>query len=93
MMTLVSYGQRKWINVTENQDSQFLNKPKFTQLIEESVRVNRHSYMDAVIGLCEEHNIELEEVKKFIAPVIKEKIEAEARNLNFLPRQNTLPIE
>ena len=79
--------------MTENQETQFLNKAKFTQLIEESVRVNRHPYMDAVISLCEEHNIELEEVKKFIGPAIKDKIEAEARNLNFLPKTNTLPIE
>ena len=79
--------------VTENQETQFLTKNKFAQMIEESVRINKSAYMDAVIALCDEHNIELEEVKKFISPVIKEKIEAEAQQLNFLPRPNTLPIE
>jgi len=49
--------------------------------------------MDAVIHLCEKHEVELEEVKKFISPIIKNKIEAEAMRLNFLPRQNSLPIE
>jgi hypothetical protein len=49
--------------------------------------------MDAVIELCQQHNLELEEIKKFISPIIKEKIEVEARKLNFLPRQNELPIE
>jgi hypothetical protein len=49
--------------------------------------------MDAVIHLCEKHEVELEEVKRFISPIIKNKIEAEAMRLNFLPRQNCLPIE
>ena len=79
--------------MTENQESSFLTKSKFTQLVEESVRVNRHSYMDAVIGVCEQHSIALEEIKKFVSPIIKDKIEAEARELNFLPKTNTLPIE
>jgi hypothetical protein len=92
-MTLVKYGPKKWINVNENQEGSFLTKSKFTNLIEESVRVNRHSYMDAVIGVCEQHGIALEEIKKFISPIIKDKIEAEARELNFLPKTNTLPIE
>ena len=34
-----------------------------------------------------------EDVKKFISPVIKEKIEAEAMKLNYLPRQNELAFE
>jgi len=49
--------------------------------------------MDAVIHLCEESEVELEEVRKFISPVIKNKLEAEAMNLNFLPRGNQLPID
>jgi len=79
--------------VTEKQETEFLNKQKFTQLVEDSVRINKSSYMDAVIELCEQHNLELEEVKKFISPIIKDKIEAEARKLNFLPRQNELPLD
>jgi len=49
--------------------------------------------MDAVIHLCEMHEVELEEVKKFISPIIKNKIEAEAMRLHFLPQTNSLPIE
>jgi|TARA_B100001093_G_scaffold277143_1_gene264863 hypothetical protein len=48
--------------------------------------------MDAIIHLCEENNIEIEDIRKYISPVIKNKIEAEATNLNFLPQQNCLPI-
>jgi hypothetical protein len=48
--------------------------------------------MDAIIHLCEVYDIELEDVRKYISPVIKNKIEAEAMNLNFLPQENSLPI-
>lgn len=92
-MILVSYGPKKWMHVTEKQEAEFLNKQKFTQLVEDSVRINKSSYMDAVIELCSQHNLELEEVRKFISPIIKDKIEAEARKLNFLPRQNELPFD
>jgi hypothetical protein len=46
--------------------------------------------MEAILHLCEKNDIEPEDVKKFISPIIKDKLEAEARNLNFLPRQNAL---
>jgi len=48
--------------------------------------------MDAIIHICDEIDVDLEDVRRFISPVIKEKIEAEAMRLNFLPRQNTLPL-
>jgi hypothetical protein len=46
--------------------------------------------MDAVIDVCQETNIEPEDVKKFLNGVIVEKLEGEAMKLNYLPRQNTL---
>ena len=49
--------------------------------------------MDAIIHICEDVDLDLQDVKKYIAPVIKDKLEAEAMSLNFLPRQNTLPFE
>ena len=54
---------------------------------------NKHSYMDAVLDLCESNSVDPGDVKKFISPVIQEKIEAEARRLNYLPRGNTLPVD
>lgn len=75
------------------EEKQFLTKVKFARLIEETVSSSRISYMDAVISVCEEQNVELEEIRKFITPIIKDKIQAEAMKLNFLPKQNTLPID
>jgi hypothetical protein len=71
-------------------EENFLTKSKFTKLIESTVSELRIPYMDAVLHLCEKNDIEPEDVKKFISPIIRDKIEAEAMNLNFLPKQNSL---
>ena len=74
------------------ESDQLLTKTKFTKLIEEHVKKYRHSYMDAIIHTCDTIDVELEDVRKFISPTIKDKVEAEAMRLNFIPRQNTLPV-
>ena len=71
-------------------ESQFLTKSKFTKLIENTVSELGIPYMEAVLEVCEKNNIEPEDVKKFISPIIKGKLEAEAMNLNYLPKLNTL---
>jgi hypothetical protein len=74
-------------------ESEFMNRAKFGKLIEKQVVDKKLSYMDAVIETCEMTNIDPQDVKKLISNVIREKIEAEAMNLNFLPRQNELLFE
>ena len=71
-------------------ENQFLTKNKFTKLVEETVAKKQTSYMDAILLLCEQNDIEPEDVKKFISPIIKGKVEAEAMSLNFLPKSNEL---
>ena len=44
--------------------------------------------MEAVLHVCENNGIEPEDVSKFVSPVIKGKIEVEAQNLNWLPRES-----
>jgi len=48
--------------------------------------------MDAVIHLCEEHEIDPADVRKFLSNVVKEKIEAEAQSLNYLKKGAELPV-
>jgi len=71
-------------------EEQFLTKSKFTKLIENVVVNLRIPYMDAIIKVCETNNIELEDIKKFISPVIKGKLEVEAMDLNYLPKKNPI---
>lgn len=52
----------------------------------------RMSYMDSIVHLCEENNIEIEDIKKYLNDSIKKNLEAEAMNLNFLPKLNTLNV-
>ena len=73
-------------------DSEFLNKSKFSKMAEDITHKKNLSYIDAVVHLCDDTNIDPEDVSKFISNILKDKIEAEARKLNFLPKLNTLPI-
>jgi hypothetical protein len=75
------------------EEVKFMNRAKFGKLIEEQVVDKKLSYMDSVIETCEITNIDPQDVKKFISNVIREKIEAEAMSLNFLPKQNELLFE
>jgi hypothetical protein len=57
------------------------------------VKNHKSSYIDAIIFLCNKYDMDLEDVKKYISPIIKNKVEAEAMKLNFLPQQNCLPFD
>ena len=50
------------------------------------------SYMDAILDYCEKNQMEPDTIGPLISKPLKEKIEADARELNFLPRVATLPI-
>jgi len=77
------------MNVSEN----FLNKTKFTELVQKTVAELKMSYMDAILHICEENDILPEDVKKFISPVVRDKLEQEAVTLNFLPKTTTITFE
>ena len=66
---------------------------KFALKIEKIVNTaDDISYMDAILDYCEKNSMEPDTIGPLISKPLKEKIEAEARKLNFLPRVATLPI-
>tara|TARA_B100000073_G_scaffold826_2_gene757 strand:- start:1119 stop:1337 length:219 start_codon:yes stop_codon:yes gene_type:complete len=70
-----------------------LNTPKkFTLEIENIVKEKSISHMEAILWYCDQQDIEPDSVKSLITKGLKEKIEANARELNFLPKQAQLPI-
>ena len=75
---------------SSQEESNFMNKKKFTKMVEDCVRTKSMTYMDTVVYLCEQNNLEIEDVKKYIAISIKEKIEVEAMKLNFLEKGGSL---
>ena len=70
-----------------------LNTSKiFTLTIENIVKEKDITHMDAVLWYCEQEGLELDGLGALLSKGLKEKIEANARELNFLPRQAQLPI-
>ena len=70
-----------------------LNSPKtFCMNIENIVKEKKISHMDAVLWYCEKEGLELEGISPLISKALKEKIENNARELNFLPKTAQLPI-
>ena len=65
---------------------------KFSLEIENIAKEKRISHMDAVIDYCQKNNIEPDTVGRLITKGLKEKIEANARELNYLEKQAQLPI-
>ena len=50
------------------------------------------NYIDAVLHLCEEANIEPFVAAKFLTKPIKEKIKKEGQDINLLPKKTRLPM-
>ncbi len=64
----------------------------FSLEIENIAKDKRISHMEAVLWYCTKQGIEPDTVGTLISQSLKETIEANARDLNFLPRQAQLPI-
>ena len=65
---------------------------KFSLEIENIAKEKRISHLDAVLDYCQRNDIEPDTVGKLITKGLKEKIEANARDLNYLEKQAQLPI-
>ena len=76
-----------------SEELEFMTKAKFSKLVEQVVKKKRMSYIDAVIYCCEQHNIEIEDSRKYVSVVVKSKLEREAMGLNFLEKSAELPFE
>jgi hypothetical protein len=71
-----------------------LNNHLFVEEVEVLCRTKNMDYIDAVVLWCEKNKLEVEYAASLIRkdPVIKEKIQVEAENLNILKRGARLPI-
>lgn len=72
---------------------EFMTQRKFSENAESISRKKKMSYIDAVLHVCEEQNIDPYDIKNLISPSLKSKIEAEAMNLRLIKKQtNTAEI-
>ena len=79
-------------NIMNLEELAVMTPKKFAIKIEELVKVGGVTYMDAILDYCEKNQMEPDAVAPLISKPLKEKIEADARELNFLPKVATLPI-
>tara|TARA_R100001463_G_scaffold67084_1_gene120688 strand:- start:509 stop:766 length:258 start_codon:yes stop_codon:yes gene_type:complete len=70
-------------------ESKFFCPSRFAQEIESLVIENADmNYIDAIVHFCDLNSIDLESVPKLISKPLKDKIKAEAMELNFLKRSS-----
>ena len=70
----------------------FLTPTKFSTMIEEMVIEKNVTYMDACLEYCKDNNVEPESLGRLVNKALKQKIQVEAENLNFLKKSSTLPL-
>tara|TARA_Y100000593_G_scaffold43155_1_gene82624 strand:- start:215 stop:439 length:225 start_codon:yes stop_codon:yes gene_type:complete len=64
----------------------------FSLEVEKIAKEKNITHMEAVLEHCRVQQIEPDSVARLITKSLKDKIEGNARDLNFLPRQAKLPI-
>lgn len=71
----------------------FRSPNEFSLYIEEKVQKEKIGYMDAIIQYCNEIDIDVETIAKLINQPLKDKIEVEAEENNYLKRKRgKLPL-
>lgn len=70
----------------------FKSANEFSLHIEQVVKEKRVSHMDAVLDYCKENFLDPEDVTKLINKSLKDKIEMDFREANYLPKQAQLDI-
>jgi len=70
----------------------FNTSKTFSMNIENIALKKNITHMEAVLDYCQRNDLEPDTVGNLISKSLKEKIEANARDLNFLPKQAQLPI-
>jgi len=80
------------INFEKNDLLLFRNANEFSLYIEKTVSDNNISYMEAVIEYCTSNLLEPDDVAPLINKSLKDKIEMNFRELNYLPKQATLDV-
>ena len=68
------------------------DKQKFSSEVELYILEKGVSYIEAVLVVCEQQEIEPEVAAKLCTQPIIEKLEAEGRDFNMLPRGAKLPL-
>ena len=66
--------------------TEIMTSQKFSLLIEQIVLDKKCNYMDAILLYCEKNEMEIESAAKLVNIKIKQQLEIEYGELNFLPK-------
>jgi len=83
------------LSVDQLIEKKFYNTRTFAEEIEGIVKDNIDmKYVDAIVYFCEQNNLDIESIPKLISKPLKERLKAEAMELNLLKRTShaKLPI-
>ena len=80
------------LNTGLKKEAMFKTANEFSLYIEQLVKDKKMSYMDAVLEYCKENYLEPEDVASLINKSLKDKIEMDFRELNYLPKQAQLDV-
>ena len=85
---------RNQINIMklDNEVLMFKNANDFSLHIEQKVSETKMTYMDAVLEYCRTNYLEPEDISHLINKSLKDKIEMDFRELNYLPKQAQLDV-
>lgn len=70
----------------------FKTANEFSLYIENQVYEKNISYMDAVLEYCTENYVEPDEIAKLINKSLKDKLEVNFQEMNYLPKQAQLDV-
>lgn len=87
-----SSNQPTTTSATVSEAPAFRTSNEFSLHIEKMAAERRMSHLDAVLKFCEQHYLEPDEIASKINKSLKEKIENDFRELNYLPKTATLDM-
>ena len=73
-------------------EKKIINKKMFSSLVEEYVWSHDTPYIEAVVEVCASRELDPSQVASLLSNSIKDKVEAEAMAMNYLPKVNALPL-
>tara|TARA_B100001750_G_scaffold242340_1_gene255561 strand:+ start:996 stop:1328 length:333 start_codon:yes stop_codon:yes gene_type:complete len=63
---------------------------KFSLIVEELVMTKRMTHLEAIMYYCEQNNLEAHTITRWIDKGMREKIQSNAEDLNYLPKSSSL---
>lgn len=67
-----------------------ITKNELAKRVEHLVLNDSLKYIEAIMQVCEELDLEPEDIGKIVGGPLKDKVEGEAQRLNILPKPNSL---